>query len=102
MGHSQGHAGGLTVGPEKAVASRSGGARMPTRRAESSGGPALAPPMQHGLRHPRHPEHHSASEWTPAGFDPESFDAEATTKLLQRFHGKPRSRARRATSRHAR
>jgi len=68
---------------------------------EDSGGAHGYEQLLAALQDPRHPEHRSASEWTPAGFDPESFDAEATTKLLQHFHGKPRGRARRATSRRA-
>ena len=68
---------------------------------EDSGGPHGYEELLVALRDPRHPEHRSASEWTPTGFDPESFDAEATTELLQHFHRKPRSRARRATSRRA-
>lgn len=69
---------------------------------EDSGGPHGYEELLVALRDPRHPEHRSASEWTPTGFDPEAFDGEATTELLQHFHGKRRGRARRTTSRRAR
>lgn len=64
---------------------------------DDSGGPHGYEELLVALRDPHHPEHRSASEWVPTGFDPESFDAEATTALLERFQGKPGSRARRAT-----
>src|SRR5690606_6342378 len=52
---------------------------------EDSGGPRGYEELLVALRDPRHPEHRSASEWIPTGFDPASFDAEATTELLQQL-----------------
>lgn len=50
------------------------------------------------LANPRNPDHAQWSEWVPSGFNPEAFNAEDTTRTLQRFHGKARRRAPRTTS----
>ena len=51
------------------------------------------------LNNPRHPDHAQCSEWIPAAFDPEAFDAAKTTELLQLLHRKRRRVTRRPTSR---
>ena len=61
---------------------------------EDAGGVHGYAELLSALRNPRHPEHAQWSEWVPAGFDSEVFDAAETTELLQHFHDKKRRRSR--------